>query len=58
MRMVSPKTGMKSGETWDMDGCALAKSTSSATSMGPGILHFSARGARARADDSQKKSAA
>jgi hypothetical protein len=38
MRMQSPKTGMKSWETWDMEGCALAKRTSSATSMGPGML--------------------
>lgn len=38
MRIESPKTGIKSGETWDMDGCALAKRTSSATSIGPGML--------------------
>lgn len=38
MRRQSPKTGMKSGETWDMDGCAFAYSTSSVTSMGPGML--------------------
>ena len=24
MRIASPKIGMKSGEMWDMEGCALA----------------------------------
>jgi hypothetical protein len=38
MRMQSPKTGMKSWETWDIEGWALAKRTSSASSMGPGML--------------------
>jgi hypothetical protein len=38
IRMQSPSTGIKSGEMCDMDGCALASSTSSATSIGPGML--------------------
>ena len=38
MRIQSPKTGTNSGDTCDIEGWALAKRTSSATSMGPGIL--------------------
>lgn len=30
--------GMKAGETWDVPGVALARSTGSANSIGPGIL--------------------
>jgi hypothetical protein len=38
IRMQSPKTGTNSEDTCDIEGWALAKSTSSATSMGPGML--------------------
>ena len=36
MRMQSPKTGIKSGETWDMEGCALANKTWQSIGEGPG----------------------
>ena len=38
IRIQSPKTGTNSGDTCDIEGWALAKRTSSATSIGPGIL--------------------
>jgi hypothetical protein len=36
MRMQSPKTRIKSGETWDIEGCALANKTWQGISDGPG----------------------
>lgn len=38
MRRQSPKAEAKSGDMWDMEGCAFAKRTSSVTSIGPGML--------------------
>ena len=38
MRIQSPKIGTNSGDTCDIEGWALAKRTSSATSIGPGML--------------------